>query len=123
MFGITLLLLYLCGFIASVFGTDSLNGDGIYMIVLLMFSYGIAAFLAKNEAAHHELIQRMYVQISNQEFLKLVLDTHSSGLLILNGECSITFSNSVFDTLFADHIKRAKAQPASPENKGEGEGG
>ncbi len=56
--------------------------------------------MVKSETTHTEHIRKMFKNISDQEFLKLVLDTNPAGLAILNEEGRITFANDNFVSMF-----------------------
>jgi len=113
-FGIIYLALITFGTMASAYGPVAFfqNNDAVYLLIILLVVFGVVLVLARSETYHQEHIQKIFKHISNQQFLKLVLNTHSSGLLILNEECQISFSNSVFDDLFSDQISWAKLHQA-----------
>jgi len=94
-FSAVYLLLIILGVFAGIFGTDALvNNSSIgFLFGMMMIMFVVVVFFIKSETVHQEHLDKMFKHIQDQRFLKLVLDTHNEGLLVLNSDCQITFSN------------------------------
>ena len=92
----------------NIFGLEKHeNGLGVLITTVLGVFVPFVFVMNMTELSNTEHIQKMYKQIHDQKFLKLVLDTHSEGILVLNEKCQISFANSEFSTMFQSQIDHA----------------
>jgi len=82
-------MLIVFGIMASVFDLRAfLNSENaLANLLTIVIIFLILAALAKSETYHQEHISKIFRHISDQQFLKLVLNTHESGLVVLNENC------------------------------------
>jgi len=77
------------GLFAGVFGTIDFfhNQDALSLLILMTSLMGLTVFVIRSETAHQEHMDKIYKHISDQNFLKLVLDTHNHALIVMNDQC------------------------------------
>jgi len=84
-FSILMLILIVSGIFLSAYSpTEFVEARKTKILSISFIIIFIFIMLVRSEAAHKDLIEKLLKHLSDQQFLRLVLDTHSSGIVVLN---------------------------------------
>jgi len=104
-FGFLYMNMIFVGVAMSIFDAQEikkrfLENDIAMLIIFFVFVQMLSLHMSISESVHNDHIQQIFEHLSDQEFLKVVLNNQTESMIILNDKCRITYSNSPFKELF-----------------------